>query len=639
MSLTPLSHDPTPPHRTAPTRSHPTDRHPESAGSLYRRYSEIAGPFQELPPDEPYRVRYRNLLTSERRRGRALLLTAAALVMQIAFLAWLLSPGHLPVREGTWQFALSAVILSGTALIELLRLVNVLTLARATLRAADPIPVAPQAGTRVAFLTTIVPGKEPIEMVRATLTAGLKVRHDGVFDVWLLDEGNDPDVKAMCAELGVHHFSRHGVGRWNQDSGRNKRKTKHGNYNAWLDHAGHHYDFWVSVDTDHVPLENFAERLLGYFRDPDVAFVVGPQVYGNDASFVARAAESQQYLFHSVLQRAANAYDAAMLVGTNNAVRISALRSIDGLQDSITEDAATSIRWHASVNPATGARWRSVYTPDVLAVGEGPESWTDYFTQQHRWARGTNEVVLRGFAKVSRQLSWGQRLHYALLLSYYPSAAIAWVLGSLNIWAYLLTGSGGFRVSLATWATLYLNAAILQVGVFFWNRGRNVSPHEQPGSSGVAGMFVSVLSAPMYVSALWQALRGRNVSFATTAKGSDATADRLSTFRKNLTWGGITAACLVASFPLGHRHGDMQAWALLNITVAVLPVLIWQAQTRRGRPAASSVAVVPPAVAAPPAPARALAPSVAPATPADDVTIDLTDGALTARRVPDRSSR
>src|SRR3712207_8649924 len=63
------------------------------------------------------------------------------------------------------------------------------------------------------------------------------------------------------------------------------------------------------------------------------------QVYGNYDNFVTRAAESQQYLFHSVLQRAANRFTTAMFVGTNNAVRLSALRAIGGLQDSITEDA------------------------------------------------------------------------------------------------------------------------------------------------------------------------------------------------------------------------------------------------------------------------------------------------------------
>ena len=71
--------------------------------------------------------------------------------------------------------------------------------------------------------------------------------------------------------------------------------------------------------------------------------------------------------------------------------------------NAITEDAATSIRWHASRNPATGRRWASVYTPDVLAVGEGPSTWADYFVQQNRWARGTNEIVVRkGIRRVLR---------------------------------------------------------------------------------------------------------------------------------------------------------------------------------------------------------------------------------------------
>src|SRR6202034_502906 len=96
-------------------------------------------------------------------------------------------------------------------------------------------------------------------------------------------------------------------------------KTKHGNHTRWLWEYAGDYDVVMFVDTDHVPLPNFAERLLGYFRDPDVAFVVAPQVYGNYSGFVTRSAESQQFLFHSLLQRAGNRLGAAMLVGTNNA--------------------------------------------------------------------------------------------------------------------------------------------------------------------------------------------------------------------------------------------------------------------------------------------------------------------------------
>nr|WP_275585974.1 cellulose synthase catalytic subunit [Geodermatophilus sabuli] len=440
--------------------------------------------------------------------------------------------------------------------------------------------MAPLTGQRIAFLTTIVPGKEPLAMVRRTLQGAMAVRYDGVLHVWLLDEGDDPAVRAMCRELGVHHFTRRGVPEWNQGTGRHKAKTKHGNYNAWLDAHGDGYDFWVAVDTDHVPHPNFAERLMGYFHDPDVAFVVGPQVYGNYDNFVTRGAESQQYLFHSVLQRAANRFSTAMFVGTNNAVRLSALRAIGGLQDSITEDAATSIVWHSSTNPETGAMWKSVYTPDVLAVGEGPRTWGDYFVQQGRWARGTDEVVLRQFWRL--RLPFWRRAHYGLLMSYYPAVAISWVLGVTNLAAYLLTGVAGVLVAAQLWLMLYVNAAVLQVGLYFWNRRHNVSPHEEEGSTGISGMAMSVMSTPMYVSALWAAIRGRSISFAVTRKGA-VSGDRLSAFSKNLGWAALLLTALALSVPLGNDHVAIRLWAALSVVVCLVPVTVWSAGLLRKR--------------------------------------------------------
>ncbi len=551
----------------------------------YEAYSRLAGEARRPPTDRPYVVEHVSLQARDGTRGRTALLAGGALVCELGFLLWLLHPSHLPVDDRGWQYPVSLAMVACVAVIEGLRLLNVLTLALATYNACDPVPVVPEPGLRAAFLTTIVPGKEPVEMARATLEAALQVRHDGPYAVWLLDEGDDPEVRAMCAELGVRHFTRKGVPHWNQPSGRNKAKTKHGNYNAWLDAHGDDYDVWLSVDTDHVPLPNFGERLLGYFRDPDVAFVVGPQVYGNYDGFITRAAESQQYLFHGVLQRAANRYGAAMLVGTNNAVRISALRAIGGLQDSITEDAATSLEWHGRRNPVTGRRWKSVYTPDVLAVGEGPTSWTDYFIQQSRWARGTNEVVLRKFVHLARRLTPGRALHYGLLMSYYPSAAVSWALGTATMTTYLVTGSGGVLVPARLWLALYVNAAVLQLGIYFWNRRHNVSPHEESGSSGVAGMFVSVLSAPVYVTALLDAVRGRNVPFAVTPKGDSGSPDRVLTFRKHLQWGAVLAVALAASFPLGNDHPAMRGWALLGLVVCLLPLAIWWLGSRRGGPA------------------------------------------------------
>ena len=190
------------------------------------------------------------------------------------------------------------------------------------------------------------------------------------------------------------------------------------------------------VDTDHVPLPIMAERLLGYFRDPDVAFVVGPQFYGNQENRITRWAESAQYLFHSVIQRAGNRRRCAMLVGTNAAVRTSAIRK--GYVDSITEDMATSLKIHATRNEATGRRWQSVYTPDLVAVGEGPSSWTEFFGQQTRWSAGTFDAILRQVRRVGFRLRPGAMLHYFLMLTYYPSVAIGWIMGITISACYLV---------------------------------------------------------------------------------------------------------------------------------------------------------------------------------------------------------
>lgn len=544
----------------------------------YASYARLAGPLG-TPADE-HRVHYVPL--GSRRRGR--LLAAAAVLLELVFLLWLLQPSHYPDDTGDLGYYLSMGMVVSVAVIEGLRLVNIATLGVATINARDPLPVVAQPGMRVAFVTTLVPGKEPLGMVERTLRAAREVRYDGRLDVWLLDEGADPQAIALCQELGVHHFSRKGIARWNTVTGTFKARTKHGNYNAWLQEVGHGYDVMLSVDTDHVPVPELAERMLGYFRDPDVAFVVGPQVYGNYDNVITKAAESQQYLFHSVLQRAANRFRCAMFVGTNNAVRVEALLQIGGLTDSITEDAATSLAWHAAVNPATGRRWASVYTPDVLAVGEGPTSWTDYFTQQYRWARGTDEVLLRQFARTG-PLGWRRRLHYTLLMSYYPSVAVSWTLGSVNIALYLLTGIGGVEVAARTWIALYLNAAVLQLGIYFWNRRHNVSPHEQEGSSGVLGMFISVLTAPVYLKALVDTVRGTASGFTVTAKGSSASPDRWRTFSLNLGWTAWSATTLAVAVVLGHRHGAMTAWAVLALVISALPVLMWRLLPPAPRPA------------------------------------------------------
>ncbi|MFE9659933.1 glycosyltransferase family 2 protein [Streptomyces sp. NPDC005955] len=580
----------------------------------YEHYSRLAGPLTQPDPHQPYKVRYRSLLSQEPHRIRAALMLGAAPIVSLILLFWLLQPEHWTERDHpAYDFlpALDVVMLVSIGLIEFFRCMNVLSNAHATIVARDPIPVVPETGTRVAFLTSFVPGKEPLEMVTKTLEAAVKIRHRGLMHVWLLDEGDDADVKAVCERLGVRHFSRKGVAKWNMVKGPHRAKTKHGNYNAWLDAHGDDYDYFASVDTDHIPLPNYLERMLGFFRDPDVGFVIGPQVYGNYDSFVTKAAESQQFLFHALIQRAGNAYGAPMFVGTSNAVRIKALKQIGGLYDSITEDMATGFEIHRHKNPATGNKWRSVYTPDVLAVGEGPNAWTDFFTQQLRWSRGTYETILTQYWKGFYSLPPGKLFNYTMMIIFYPMSALNWILAALSCALFLGLGASGVNIDPTIWLMLYGNASALQIGLYVWNRRHNVSPHEPEGSGGVAGMVMSALSAPIYARSLMDAVLRRKSKFVVTPKGDSASPDTLfGTFRIHLFFIAVFGASMVASFFLGHAHPAMIIWATFALLITAAPIFAWQWTMRQDakKAAAKPATEAASAPAAGPAPAPAAVP-------------------------------
>jgi cellulose synthase/poly-beta-1,6-N-acetylglucosamine synthase-like glycosyltransferase len=563
----------------------PVDDGLAASGYGYERYTRMAGPLDRPRWDEPYEVQYRGIHQNKREWLATRLIALVLVVLDLRFIYWLIFQSHYPhLHVWLWQSTTHAAqtdsyilllvgMAFGSIVMQLFLLMNVLTVSRACLAARDPIPVEPDPRMRVAFLTTIVPDKEPVEMAERTLRAAKAIVYDGQLDLWLLDEGNSDEVIQMCKRLGVHHFSRKGRGHLEFDTGMFASKTKHGNHNRWLWEYAGDYDVVMFVDTDHVPLPVMAERLLGYFRDPDVAFVVGPQFYGNQENRITRWAESAQYLFHSVIQRAGNRRRCAMLVGTNAAVRTSAIRK--GYIDSITEDMATSLWIHATRNSETGRPWRSVYTPDLVAVGEGPRSWTEFFGQQTRWSAGTFDAILRQIWRVGFKLRPGAALHYLLMLTYYPSIAIGWIMGICISACYLGFGISSLRTNAGWWLTYYIDVATMQFLLYRFMRRHNVSPHEPAGSSGLSGMLVSALTAPIYARSLIKVLLRRKLPFNVTAKGSTTSQDRLWTFRYSLLWALVPVVVLPLAL-LRHRPFPMMiAWTAVILVVCLAPIAIW----------------------------------------------------------------
>jgi hypothetical protein len=542
----------------------------------YARCGTTAGPLV-APRDAQSSVEFRHVASPASR----LILTLLVLVNGAAgllFIGWLMLPGHVPgsgvIGLGNWQTMIARLGFCVVVAVELIRLAQNVAVWMFAFNAKDPIPVDPPIGLRVALLTTIVPSKEPLEIAERTLRRLKQIVYCGPVDVWILDEGDDPAVKEMAARLRVHHFSRKGRPEYNQPSGEFRAKTKSGNHNAWRAEHEHRYAVVANVDPDHVPMPGFLERTLGYFRDPDVAFVVTPQVYGNmHQNWVAHGASVQQYLYNGLIARGGNGLDAPLLTGTGHLYRPTAWQTIGGYQDSIIEDHLTSIRIHAAVNPDTGNSWKGVYTPDVVAIGEGPTSWADYINQQKRWAAGIWEILVRRDLRAPRELRLRRRWQYRLLQFYYPSVAVSLLLGNFATAMYMLTGVSTVQLDTAVWALLWGSTIVTWFVLWLWLRRFNIAPHERE-EIGVVGMALALFVGPIYVAAGVGALLRRKLAFVVTAKGKLRTTESLGTFRLHFLWAAFAAALLGVSFVLDHNYTLLRVWPMLTLLAGLAPPVI-----------------------------------------------------------------
>jgi cellulose synthase (UDP-forming) len=308
-----------------------------------------------------------------KKRDRLVLrvLTAVGLILTALFGAWWFEPGHIASNFSGPNHVFDVILFITLSYVIWHQIgMEVLNWSIVRKMHVSKSPT-PQDGLKVAFITTYVPGAETPELLDNILPA--LVAADYPHDSWLLDEGDDNQAKELCLQYGVKYFSRKRIERYMTADGKFAVKTKAGNHNAWYDYIGREYDIVAQIDTDFIPQKNFLTKTLGYFRDPTVAFVGTPQVYGNMDSWIAKGAAEQQYSFYGPILRGLFGHKMPMMLGANHVVRTSALRHIDYYAGHLTEDLLTGMTLHAK-------QYRSVYVAEQLAVGEGPETWEAYTT-------------------------------------------------------------------------------------------------------------------------------------------------------------------------------------------------------------------------------------------------------------------
>lgn len=406
-----------------------------------------------------------------------------------------------------WQ--VSPFIFSVLTVIVFFRIANSLARWLTLPMMSRPRYLAPAPGLKVGVVTTIVPEAESLMMLERSVSAMISM--DYPHDTWVLDEGDDERVKEICRQLGAFHFSRKHLTQYQTDSGSFQSRSKHGNYNAWLQEIGFdRYQIIVAFDPDHVPVPSFLNRVIGYFSDPAVGYVQSAQVYYNqNASFIARGAAEETYEYYSCAQMAAFTFDQPAIVGCHNAHRVSALKELGGFAAHDADDLLTGLLYNS-------LGWKGVYVPEILAKGLTPVDWTGYLTQQLRWARSVIDIKYRLRQLSGRKLQWSGKIISAIHGLFYLQNGITTFLANLALIYILITGDIPDVIKLEILPHLSALLTTLQICAFYRQRF-----YLAPGTEWGLHLKAHLLRYakwPVFIRAIWEVLAGRRVPYALTRK-------------------------------------------------------------------------------------------------------------------------
>jgi cellulose synthase (UDP-forming) len=423
---------------------------------------------------------------------------------------------------------------------------------------------------------------EPLEVIRSTATAARDVW--GEHTTWILDDGRSDAVRELAAELGVQYIRRLSSG-----------GAKAGNVNHALSQVK--TDYFCIFDADFVPRPEFLYQTLPFFTDSNVAFVQTPQSYGNMTNLISRGAGYMQAVFYRFVQPGRNHFNAAFCVGTNVVFRRAAVDDVGGIYtDSKSEDVWTSLMLHER-------GWRTIYIPDVLAVGDAPETIEDYTKQQLRWATGGFEILFTHNPLSPRHpLTMDQRLMYFVTATHYLTGiapGLLLMVPALEVFFDMRPVVLG--TTFATWALYYAGFYVMQILLAFYTLG----------SFRWQVLLLSASSFPIYLQALFNAFTGKEQSWHVTG-GAGVRKSPFNFIRPQVYLFTFLALTSVVSIWRDLSNAQLSlatAWNLVNTLTlgAFLMVAVREARSFRRPPLTSAPAGAPEST---PRSAAAVSPSV-----------------------------
>jgi len=364
----------------------------------------------------------------------------------------------------------------------------------------DPVDEARPGARAAVFIPTY---NEPVEVIAPTIAAACALQP--AHQTWVLDDGDRPWVREMCASYGARYVRRdehtHAkAGNMNHALGLLQREVAAG---------ADPVEVIGVLDCDHVPLPTFLTDTLGWFDDPQLALVQAPQSYYNAGAFDDDGETGEQGVFFHVLLPARN-HDGAgpFWCGSTSLIRTEALAAVGGVStDTIVEDMHTTLNLLRS-------GWKTAYHHQVLAVGLAPATPDQYLLQRRRWGMGSMQVLVKERLWAAKGwLSW--RNYYE-----YLSGTLWWLEGVGTVVGFLIPAVilvSGAQTSTAS-PLAFTAAFVAMFSVRMWGVKRLFRMHMHWRMA----FALRILRVPVGLSCLWWLLTRRTLEFEVTPKaGAD----------------------------------------------------------------------------------------------------------------------
>ncbi|GAB2648477.1 glycosyltransferase family 2 protein [Vibrio panuliri] len=412
--------------------------------------------------------------------------------------------------------------------------------------------------------------EEP-ELVKLSILDAQRIRypHDIEIKIYILDDGNRPEMKVMAEEMNVGYITRDGNIGFKAGNLRNAMERTSG-------------DFVVICDADTRPFPTILENTLGYFRDPKVAWVQTPQWFfdlpegerlpaflqrkvGAWAASLGAGFEkfygpvtlgqdpfvNDPQMFYDVIQRRRNWANASFCCGAGSihrreAVMEAALRAYaeqitkeqdeverqirrltkekqvdkdvsDNLRNEILFDTEfTPYKFHVSEDLYTSIvlhadqerGWRSVLHPRVESKMLSPQDLQTWTVQRFKYSGGSIDIFMNDNPIFRKGLNLKQKLMYGA--SFWSNLSAIWNIIFLACpIVYFLTSIApvsAYDVTFYMHFLPYVLTAELAMMIGTW------------GVAGYKGKTNFLSFFPVNLRALWTVLRGRKISFPTTPK-------------------------------------------------------------------------------------------------------------------------